>query len=180
MHLIEAYSLTCGCKISNCHIKEDHIDIPQRYITFHCSTEKGNSKLYDHWNEVLYKLKSDPNFDYDIVQVGDIGFPAKHIDISLLGKTTYNSLAYVIKNTRLHLGIDSFPIHLASYYNKKIVALYSYYSSTCGPYFSDKEDIRIFEPDFSKYKPTFGYNDPNRLINTINPDKVYKAVMELL
>ena len=181
MHILETYALLTGAKIDKCFIQEEEIDLPsKKYITFHPYSPKGNSKQYDKWDDIILLLKNNLKFDYEIVQVGEATDQRYNVNTFYLGKTSYNSLAYLIKNSTLHLGFDSFPVHLASHYDTKIVALYSYYSSTCGPYFSSSNNIRIFEPDFTKIKPTFNVDDPFRLINNIDHTEVYKAVIELL
>ncbi len=181
MHILETYALLTGCKIDKCFIAEEPIQLPEKkYITFQGYSPKGNNKQYDKWNEVLELLKSNPNFDREIIQIGEADDFKYPVNVSYLGKTTYNSLAYLIKHSDLHLGFDSLPIHLASYYNIKIVGLYSYYPSTCGPYFSDPQKIRLFHPDFSKIKPTFFNDDPFRIMNSIDHNEIYKAVLELL
>jgi len=181
MHILETYSLITGAKISKPFIAEEPIEIPSRpYITFHPYSSKGDSKQYQHWNDVLFMLKANSKFDYHIIQIGEAQDARYDIDVSYLGKTSYNSLAYLIKHAELHLGFDSFPVHLASYYDIKIVALYSYYASTCGPYFSSPDKIRLLEPNFDKAKPTFNFDDPLKLINTINPNHVYEAITDLL
>lgn len=181
MHILETYALMTGAKINKCFIFEDPIEIPNsKYITFHPHSPKGNSKQYDKWNVILDLLKNNKNFDYKIIQVGGSEDIRYDVDTSYLGETTINSLATLIKGACLHLGFDSLPVHLASHYGIKIVALYSYYSSTCGPYFSNQKDIQIFEPDFTNIKPTFNDNDPYRLINTIDPIKVYESIIKLL
>jgi ADP-heptose:LPS heptosyltransferase len=181
MHILETYALLSGAKINKCFIHEDPIDIPSsKYITFHPYSPKGNSKQYDHWTTILDLLKNTKSFDYEIIQIGEENDTKYNVNNKYLGQTTFNSLATLIKKSSLHLGFDSFPVHLASYYNIKIVALYSYYASTCGPYFSDQNKIRLLEPSFDKIKPTFNHNDPYRLINNIDPILVYRSVLDLL
>ena len=182
MHILESYALSAGCRIGKCFIHEEPIDLPDiKYITFHPYSDKGNSRKYDYWNEIIDKLQNNKNFSYSIVQTGNENDPTyPGIDTSYLGKTNYHSLAYLINYSSLHLGIDSFPLHLASHFKKKIVALYCHYSTISGPYFSDSKDIKIFQPNFDKIKPVFNYDDPFRLINNIDPCDVYDAVTQLI
>jgi ADP-heptose:LPS heptosyltransferase len=182
MHILETYALLSGCKINKCFIEEETIVLPStQYITFHPFSPKGNSRQYDKWDTVIQLLKQNTNFNYNIVQVGELSDPKyNNVDVSYLGATNYNSLAYLIKNASLHLGYDSLPIHLASYYNIPIVGIYAWYAKNCGPYFSSDKKVKILEPDFSKIKPTYGMEDPNRLINNISPYKIYSSVITLL
>lgn len=182
MHILETYALLSGSKIDKCFIQEMPIILPvNKYITFHPYSEKGNSKSYDKWLDVINLLQNNKNFDYEIIQIGtkdpSTSYP---INTTYLNNTNIWQLAYLIKNSSLHLGYDSFPVHLASHYDIPIVALYSYYANTCGPYFSSTEKIKIFEPDFSRIKPTYNYDDPHRLINTIDHLQVYQSAIQLL
>jgi ADP-heptose:LPS heptosyltransferase len=181
MHLIESYALVSGLHIDKCYIQEEEIELPEKpYITLHPYNPKGSGRQYGSWHDVVKMLQSDPSFEYDIVQIGmssDIKFS---INTSYLGKTNYNSLAYLIKNSELHLGFDSLPVHLASHYDKKIVAIYAQYYKNTGPYFSSKENIRMFEPSqYTSLKPIFQYEDPYRLINIIPAKDIFNAVMDL-
>ena len=185
MHILETYALLSGCKISKCSIHTSPIELPNKklnYITFHPHSTKGDNKQYSYWHVVLDLLHKNTKFntEYTIIQIGEANDTTYDVNSYYLGKTSVHSLAYLIQHSSLHLGYDSFPVHLASHFDIKLVALYSYFVKTCGPYFSTPENIRLFQPDYSKIKPTFGYHDPNRLIDTICSSSVYNAVIELL
>lgn len=182
MHILETYALLAGCTSTKSFIHEEEINLPSKpYITFHPHSPKGNHKQYDWWNNVLEMLNDNENFNYEIIQVGATKEDEHYVhNIDYLGSTNFWQLAYLIKHSSLHLGFDSLPVHLASHYDIPIVAIYSYYKSTCRPYFSTEEKVRLLEPDFSYIKPTYGDDDPNRLINNINPNNIYNSVVELL
>ena len=180
MHFLDTYALVSGAVVSQPFIKEETIEVPSRpYITFHPSHDKGTARQYDHWSHVIEILKQK-SIQYEIIQIGEKNYKKYDVNVSLLGQTSYNSLAYVINNASLHLGYDSLPVHLASYYGTKIVALYPHWITSSGPYFSEPQDIKILQPDFSTIKPCYSYNDPHRLINTITPEEVATSVMNLL
>jgi ADP-heptose:LPS heptosyltransferase len=182
MHLLESYAVSAGAQIGKCYIKEQVIDLPKnKYITFHGINPKGSSRQYNHWQTVINNLQNNELFDYDIVQIGGL-LDTRYDGIihSYLGQTSYASLAFLLKNASLHLGFDSLPVHIASHYDIKIVAIYSHYSSISGPYFSSPHNIRILEPSFSSFKPTYRHNDPNNLIQSIDPYKIYQSVLSLL
>lgn len=183
MHLIESYALTAGCLIDRCFIEEDPIELPQnKYITFHPFSPKGALRQYNYWNIVIDILKSNKKFDYDIIQIGgsdDTKYAG--IKTDYLGKTTYNSLAYLIKNASLHLGFDSFPVHLASCYDIKIVAIYAHNAINTGPYFSNPSNIKLIQPNFTNHKPYYSDgSDPFGAINTIDPAIIAESVLSLL
>lgn len=182
MHLLEAYALTAGCKVNHPHVHLEEIELPKdKYITFHGFSPKGPSKQYNKWEMVLRMLSLDKDFDHNIIQIGgsdDAKYEYANHDY--LGATNYHSLAYLIKNAELHLGFDSLPVHLASAFNRKIVAIYPWYAQNCGPYFSEPEDVVILEPDFSVFKPCFNVVDRFDLINTIEVSDIYQSVINLL
>lgn len=181
MHLLECYSVSSGAKIGSCFIKEKPIDLPEKqYITLHAFNPKGQSRQYNYWNEVIYKLKQNKKFDYEIVQIGGISDTKYNVNTEYLGKTTYHSLAYLIKNCSLHLGFDSLPVHLASHYQRKIVAIYAHFSNNTGPFFSKTEDCILLQPDHSVIKPVFSETDPFNKINSIDPTLIYNSVIKLL
>lgn len=182
MHLLETYALISGCKISKPYIYLEEIKLPdKKYITFHGYSPKGPSKQYNKWELVLKMLRAYQDFDYEIIQIGEINDPKyNYANHDYLGKTNYHSLAYLIKNSCLHLGFDSLPVHLASHFQRKIVAIYPWYSQNCGPYFSETKDIVIIEPSFDIFKPSFNYVDKFDLINTINFLDIYESVIKLI
>lgn len=181
MHLLESYAVVSGALIEECFIQEDNIDLPSnKYITFHGYNPKGSGRQYKHWQQVLDLLQNNIKFNHTIIQIGGASDTKYNVNTDYLGKTSYNSLAYVIKNSDLHLGFDSLPAHLGSHYDKKMVILYAHYSNNTKPYFSTESNIILIEPDFSKIKPIFAQTDPFELINTIDPEIVYKSVLSLL
>jgi hypothetical protein len=117
----------------------------------------------------------------DILQIGtDKEKPVQKCK-NLLGKTEFNQLAYIIKRAMLHVGVDSFPVHLASGLNTKIVSLYSnMHPSHSKPYWSNDEDVVLIESDKEGDKPTYGANETPKTINTVKPEEVAAAVCKLL
>lgn len=182
MHLLETYALLSGCLIGQCHIQEEEIDLPSSpYITFHGFNPKGSGRQYKNWQIIIDNLIANPLFQYKIIQVGSTNDQKyQNIDNSYLGKTSYNSLAYLIKHTQLHLGFDSLPIHLASHYDKKIVAIYAHYKNNTCPFFSTRANTILLEPDHTLLKPVFANEDPYDQINTIDHQIIYKAILSLL
>ena len=107
MHILETYSLISGAKIDKCFIQEEEIVLPEKpFITFHPYSPKGNSKQYKYWDDVISLLLQNNKFNYDIIQIGEKTDPVyNRVNSLYLGKTTYNSLAYLIKHCSLHLEI---------------------------------------------------------------------------
>ena len=187
MHILESYALVSGQKISSCFIHEEKIQLPYtKYITLHTEHNKGTSRKYKNWKSVVESLINNKNFDYQIIQIGQNKDEINEkVNTTYVGKTNYNSLAFLIKNSSLHLGYDSLPVHIASHFNKKIVAIYPYSIKHSGPFFSREKDIITLEPEYQinphnskRIKPI--YSDNCEMMNTINPQDIYKAVLKLL
>lgn len=183
MHILEAYSTSCGLKISKPYILEKfHGLTTEKYITIHTGDGKFDSRTYDYWQDVvdfLYNFLKPVGID--IIQVGSGKDPSLKNVTNSNGKTNLNHLAYIIKNSLLHVGIDSLPTHMASSYGKKIVALYSNApAQNSKPYWSKDEDVILLESDKEGDKPTYAKIEVPKTINTIMPDTIFLSVLKLL
>lgn len=181
MHLIETYALNCGLKIDEPYIYDKYCPIPfEKYICFQ-PYSKYDAKSYDYWQEVINQIFSKlQNENIHIIQIG--GKDEKPIEncYHLQGKTSIAQAAYIIKNSILHLGVDSFGVHIASHYDKNIIALYSNSRpENAGPYFNKNSKYKIFEVDRSK-KPSYSAVENPKSINKIDPAKIANQVLEYL
>ena len=182
MHLIETYALNCGLKIDQPSIYEKYCPIPfDDYISFQpCS--KYDSKSYDLWQEVINQLV--PRLQakkIHIIQIG--GKDEKPIEncYHLQGKTTINQAAYIIKRGILHFGADSFGVHVASHYDKPIVALYSNSRpENAGPYFSSKNKVKILQAIKKDRKPSYSAQESPKTINEIDPIEIANDILDFL
>ena len=182
MHIIEQYALGCGAKISKPFIYEKYFPLPDsKYITLH-TPNKFPSRTYDYWPDVVFLLNNIlEKYNIKILQIGSKQEPAIRGCLSTNGQTDFNQLSFIVKNSILHLGVDSFPVHLASYYSKKIVALFSnMYPSHSGPIWSDKKDVILLESDKGENKPTYQFSESPKTINTIKPELIVNSVLKLL
>lgn len=185
MHLIESYSLGCGMQIEKPSIYDSYIPLPvsdvRKYVSFQ-PFGQAPSRSYSLWPEVTDILR--PIFNKEDIALVQIGVETDlKIDGSLdmRGRTSVNQAAYIIKNSILHLGVDSFGVHVASGYGKKIVALYSnMLPSESGPYWSDEKDVSLFssvkEGEFASY----AHQEIPQTIDRILPEKVAEAVCSAL
>lgn len=181
MHLIETYSLLSGAQIKNCFIHTEEYSLPyNKYMLFHADCSKAPARQYKQWHKVLTILQETEGFDLPIIQIGSITDNTYDTSLSLLGQTNTHQLAHIIKHCELLLCYDSLPMHIASHFDKKLVALFSYYAQNSGPYFSSKDNAIVLEPDFSKIKPSHTLDDPYDLINTIRPEIVANSALRLL
>jgi hypothetical protein len=182
MHLVEQYALSCGVKIDKPFIDVSYFPVSaDKYITLH-ATNRIQSKTYDYYNDVIDLLY--PYLEKNNIKIVQIGSKQEHGISKCIhhqGQTTIKQAAYIIKNSLLHLGTDSFSTHVASGFNKKIVSLYSVlYKECCGPYWGDKNDHVLLEPNRGNKKASFSDSEYPKTINTIMPEKVAGAVLDLL
>ena len=177
MHLVEQYALASGSKINKPKIREKYFPVASnRFITF--SPFSKPAKNYDLWKETLSMIKEPlTKLGIDIVQLGEEKQSLFEGCIDLRGKTTIAESAYVIKNSLLHLGADSFPVHIASAYGKKIVALYSNSPiENCKAYWSDDSDFIGLESYKGGKQHSFSMEEKPKTINSIEPEKVAVSV----
>lgn len=181
-HLVEEYAKNLGVKIGKPIFEPHYMPITdEKYITFHVDN-KIDSKYYEFFPETIDLLKNIvAPFGYKIYQIGGGEDPQlPNVDKSFLGFSRKQT-AYIIKNAALHIGIDSFPVHLASAYDVPIIALYSHiYPQHAYPYWSSKEKIKLIEADRKGRKPSYHYQEKPKSINTIKPEEIVKNACELL
>ena len=183
MHLLNSYALNCGLKIDKPYIHTMFYPLGEsKYITIQ-PFSNHSGKQYDYWNEVInYMLPKLEGKGIKIVQIGkEADAPIAH-SIWTQGTTSIAQASFLIKNSMLHLGVDSFGVHVASAYNKKIVSLYSTnWAENAKPYWSKTEDYILLEPDRSERKPSFQFEDePPKTINQIKPELVADSALRLL
>ena len=175
MHLIESYATHCGLKIDKPYILEKFYPIEaDKYITFHPFSKP--SKNYDYWQTVLDLLL--PILEKEEISIFQLGADEEEPFggcMNLCGGTSVNQIAYVIKNSELHLGCDSFPTHLSAFYNKKTVAVYpNSFLRNVSPYWGSLENQTLIHP--ATAKPSFQLQEDPKSINLIKPEQIVKEV----
>lgn len=182
MHLLESYSLSTGAKIGKPFIYSKFFPLGvSKYITLQPFSK--SSKSYSYWNEVVDILKPHLSpLGIEIVQIGakdERPIPGCYYTA---GQTSVNQVSYIVKNSLLHLGVDSFATHIASGLGKKIVTLYSNnYIDCVKPFWTNPVDRVLLEPDREQgEKPLFSFNEDPKSIDRIKPDKIAEAVCSLL
>lgn len=181
-HLIETYALNCGLKIDKPFMLEKFFPVDvENFITIHPNS-KYTSKCYDYWQEVVDLIREPlKENNIDILQIGTKEDVPLNGCLHSQGICDLNQTAYLLSKTSLHLGVDSFPAHVASGYDKKIVCLYSNtYASIAKPYWTKKEDCVLLEPDRDKRKPSYAAQEAPKTINEINPEDIAQGVFDLL
>jgi hypothetical protein len=181
-HLIEEYAKSLGVKIGKPYICEHfYPTVADKYITIHCD-KKIDSKNYEYFPQVISLLKTV--LDSQGIKIYQIGGPEdpklENVDDSFLN-LNFKQSSYIIKNSKLHLGIDSLPVHIASMYDIPIIALYSHtYAANAYPYWSSKNKIILIESEKGENKPSFSYQEFPKTIRTIKPEAIAQSVLNLL
>lgn len=181
MNLAETYAAYCGCKINIPELYEEPIELPtKKYITLHSWCEKETNRRYAHWQDVVNILLVSSWFPFGIVQVGDLKDPKIYGTFDYTGKTSINQLFYVIKNSILHIGYDSFPMHIASVYDIPIVSIFRNYIEQSYPAWSSKEKVSLLMPELNEVRPPYGLQEQNTAINKIDPTSIVLLIKKHL
>lgn len=89
------------------------------YVTIHAKTNQ-DPKDYSYMQEVVERLQG-----VQIVQIGGKNDPKLDgVALDLRGKTTPQELSEVLRRARLHIGLDSFPMHVANYVDTPSVIMF--------------------------------------------------------
>lgn len=184
MRIIDSYATLTGSKISKPYIFESYFPLDsEKYITIQSNTQ-FDSRNYSYWQDVVDAItpilqKNGISF----LQIGVEGDPQLMNVKSIVGKTTINQLAHVIKNSIAHIGPDSLCTHLASHYDKPIVALFSSnHVEVSKPIFGDPQKIKIID-SYSRVgnkKPSFSSVEIPKTINLIKPEEICEAILDIL
>jgi len=182
MHLLERYATSCGVKIGKPFIYDNFFPLPfDKYLCFQ-PFSKYQSKNYDYWQEVIDIINPYLNKEnIKIVQIGVKDDRQFNNCLYLAGQTNISQAAYIIKNSILHFGADSFGAHIASGYNKKILAIYSNNNiENVKPYWSEKKDVVLLKPEGGTIKPSYSAGENPKNINKIKAEDIAKNILNLL
>lgn len=184
MRLLDTYATNTGSKIDKPFIYSKFFPLPlEKFITFQAQTPY-DSRNYSYWQEVIniihpFLIKNNIH----IIQLGTKDEKSCNGVINLLGQTNINQLAYIIENSILHFGPDSLGVHLASYYSKPLVALYSISNpNVAGPHFGDKDKhllLKGYERIGNK-KPSYSQIEAPKSIDTIKPEEIAAGILKFL
>ncbi len=126
-HLTEYYADNAGVYVGSHSFKPFFQNlVTGNFITFHIKTGWSIYKEWsiEGWNQVIQQLKPLLT-NTNIIQIGSNTDPRlKGIDIDLCGKTTLEQSCALIKDSILHIGVDSFSNHVAGGLKKKAVILF--------------------------------------------------------
>ena len=101
-----------------------------------------------------------------------------NVDLDLRGQLNIKQAAYILKNSALHIGIDSLPVHIASFYDRPIIALYpNMYPAQSRPYWNRKNTPVLIEPHRNGLKPSYSTDENPKTVNMIFPEQIARAVL---
>lgn len=179
MHLLETYALSTGSKIKKPFIIKKFFPIPfEKYITIQNSSGMSG-KCYDYFQEVIDFIYKDlDKLGYKIVQIGSKDDKPLNNVFHLQGQTTINQTAFILENSKLHVGNDSFAIHMCSAFDVPLVGLYSVSSpEIAGPFWKNGKQICLTPKN---WKPSFNPNENPKRINEIQIEKIIESINNLL
>jgi hypothetical protein len=179
MHLVETYSLSTGSKIKKPFIHKKFFPLPfDKYITIQNSSGM-QGKCYDYFQEVLNFIYEDlEKAGYKIIQIGAKEDKALNNVFHLQGQTNINQTAFILENSKLHIGNDSFAIHMCSAFGVPLIGLYSVSSpEIAGPFWKNKNQICLTPKNWS---PSFNPNESPKRVNEIKIESIIESVKTLL
>ena len=182
MHILDCYSLNCGLKIREPFIYEKFFPLNvDKYITLD-TLGVFPSRRYDYWSEVVEILAPIlEKEDIKILHLAGNKEEALNDTHNLCGQTTLNQAAYIVRGGLLHLGVDGFTNHIASYYNKKIVSLFGESPpENNAPVFSDKKSMSLISPNCGDKGYSYSAEEKPKNINSIKPEDIAEKVCDLL
>lgn len=182
MKLLELYSLATGLEIGDQFLVESFYPLPfQKYITIHNSSGMA-AKNYSFYGEVLSLLSpSLKAAGIEVVQLGGKDDQPLKDCFHLQGLTTLHQSAFLLKNSLLHLGNDSWLAHRAGAVGTPLVALYGSTSvANHAPLKFDPSKTVLLESHRSNKRPTFASQESPKTIDFIPPEEVAHSVLNLL
>lgn len=177
----------CCVDFGEYKIEEQKIDdLPDKYITLHPGSGKGQheARNYRHWKTIVYNINRLMP-DYKIVVVGQSEDMFYDDCVDYRGSTTYNQLAYIIKRSSCHIGIDSLPMHLAASFDVPCVAIFgSSHSHSTGPISRKVRCVAVEadRPSCKKacYKYSCVVDKEYPCINNIDPATIFNELSNIL
>jgi ADP-heptose:LPS heptosyltransferase len=92
----------------------------------------------------------------------------------LQGQTNINQTAFILENSKLHIGNDSFAIHMCSAFDVPLIGLYSVSSpEIAGPFWKNKNQICLTPKN---WKPSFNPNESPKRVNEIKIESIIESI----
>jgi len=114
-NLLKAYADVVGVSVDDCSLflNTKVVDnLPDEYVVLHAGRTNWAGR---DWSSMKFDIlsKQIQQSGHKVVCIGTLADNKVTCDLDLRGKTSISELAYVIKNAKLFVGIDSFPMHVA-------------------------------------------------------------------
>ncbi len=124
-NVLEAYADAVGVKKEDCQLflkTTKFNQLPKKYIVIHAGNTAwaGRNWSQNKFDDVSRRLISEGHF---VVCVGK-GDNLVTCDLDLRNKTTISELASIIKEAKLFIGVDSFPMHVAQTFDTPSVCFF--------------------------------------------------------
>lgn len=181
MKLAEIYSNSLSVDInpeSKPDLPSSFYPTPEKYLTIQNSSGMP-AKDYDFFQNVInliYPFLQKENIE--ILQIGSGQVRGLNKVINLTNQTNFSQSVYILKNSLLHFGNDSFACHAAC--TTPLVALYGSTSvSAHSPYFYHEKSIFIESHRLGR-NPSFQAQENPKTINFIPPEQVAAAILKIL
>jgi len=185
MRLIESYSRSASVEIKNKpFVMEKFFPLPseiKKYITIQNSSGMP-AKDYGFFQEVIDLVSPElqRNGIYIILIGAKDTKPLNNV-INLLGQTSIQQSCYLIRNSSLHIGNDSWAAHYAGAVNTPLISLYGPTTiKNHAPYHYNKDKTIFFESHRDGKSPSFSREEHTKTINLINPEEISKAICKIL
>ncbi len=182
--LADMYPYFCNVKADKMFIDlvKPDIELPEEYILVQTSGGHKVFRTYTHMNTVLAKMNMPS------VLIGDSNDLSANVDFDLRGKLTWREVAWVMKNAKVAIVIDSFPSHLAGALETPAVVLFGPAPARVTGPLGNPNKLRFLEPDKLKVCPIVSncWGEAHKevcqspCINSISPFTIVKATMDLL
>ena len=180
-HLLTAYAAATQSKIGKPYILEKYFPLPfDKYIVFApISKPAKNYSYYSDALEIIIPILNKEGITcVQVGATGEVGFQGCY---QLQGKTSLNQVYFLLKNSLLYLGADTYASHFASALGIPSITLISNnFSSNVRGYWNQDKQV-ILEPDRTKRKPTFQMDEGNnKQINEIKVEDIAASTCKLL
>lgn len=114
-NILDSYAEAAGVDPKDCQLflDQDPIEVPENYVVVHAGKTMWAGRNWSpfKFDAISKRLKEK---GHKVVVVGTMSDHVTSVcDLDLRGKTSVHQLAFVIKNSKHFIGIDSFPMHVA-------------------------------------------------------------------
>ncbi len=178
MHLLDRYALSTGSRVKLPYLQTHFYPTPEKYITIQNSSGMPG-KNYPYYAYILnFIIPTLLEHGIQVVQIGAKEDAVLPFTIPLQGRTTLAQTFFILKNSLVHLGNDSFSIHACSAMKVPYVGLYSVSApEVCGGYWTKYTEIMA---PIGENKPSYNPNENPSVVKNILPETIITALEKYL